>query len=42
LLAGGGLRVGEALGLRWQQADLGTCILHVVDAKTPKGAACTP
>ena len=37
LLAGGGLRIGEALGLRWQHADLGTGSLHVVDAKTPKG-----
>ena len=37
LLAGGGLRIGEALALRWQHADLGTGTLHVVDAKTPKG-----
>lgn len=37
LLAGGGLRIGELLGLRWQQTDLGTGTLHIVDAKTPKG-----
>jgi integrase len=37
LLAGGGLRIGEALGLGWQQTDLGTGTLHIVDAKTPKG-----
>jgi integrase len=37
ILAGGGLRIGEALALRWQHADLGTGTLHVVDAKTPKG-----
>ncbi|MFN8224115.1 MAG: site-specific integrase, partial [Gaiellales bacterium] len=36
-LAGGGLRIGEALALRWQHVDLGTGTLHVVDAKTPKG-----
>ena len=37
ILAGGGLRIGEALALRWQHVDLGTRTLHVVDAKTPKG-----
>lgn len=37
LLAGAGLRIGEALALRWQHADLGTGTLRVVDAKTPKG-----
>lgn len=37
ILAGAGLRIGEALALRWQQVDLGTGTLHVVDAKTPKG-----
>jgi integrase len=37
VLAGGGLRIGEALALRWQHVDLGTGSLHVVDAKTVKG-----
>ena len=37
VLAGAGLRIGEALALRWQHVDLGTGTLHVVDAKTPKG-----
>lgn len=37
ILAGAGLRIGEALALRWQHVDLGTGTLHVVDAKTPKG-----
>jgi integrase len=37
ILAGGGLRIGEALALRWRSVDLGTGTLHVVDAKTPKG-----
>lgn len=37
ILAGGGLRIGEALALRWQHVDLGTGTLYVVDAKTPKG-----
>jgi len=36
-LAGAGLRIGEALGLRWQHVELGTGTLHVVDAKTAKG-----
>jgi integrase len=37
LLSGAGLRIGEALALRWQHVDLGTGTLHIVDAKTPKG-----
>lgn len=37
VLAGGGLRIGEALALRWQHVDLGTGTLYVIDAKTPKG-----
>ena len=37
ILAGGGLRIGEALALRWQHVDLGTGTLRVVDAKTPRG-----
>jgi integrase len=37
LLAGAGLRIGEALSLRWQNVDLGAGSLHVVDAKTAKG-----
>jgi integrase len=37
VLAGTGLRIGEALALLWQHVDLGTGTLHVVDAKTPKG-----
>jgi len=37
VLAGAGLRIGEALALKWQHVDLGTGTLHVVDAKTPKG-----
>jgi integrase len=37
LLAGAGLRIGEALALRWRDVDLGTGSLYVVDAKTPKG-----
>jgi integrase len=37
LLAGAGLRIGEALALRWQHVDLGTGTLYVVDAKTAKG-----
>jgi integrase len=37
ILAGGGLRIGEALSLRWQHVELGAGTLHVVDAKTPKG-----
>ena len=37
ILAGAGLRIGEALSLRWQHVDLGTGTLHVVDSKTTKG-----
>ena len=37
LLAGAGLRIGEALSLRWQHVDLGAGSLFVVDAKTAKG-----
>jgi integrase len=37
ILAGAGLRIGEALALRWQHVDLGTGTLHVVDSKMPKG-----
>jgi integrase len=37
LLAGGGLRIGEALALRWRDVDTGTGTLHVRDAKTAKG-----
>jgi len=37
ILAGAGLRIGEALALRWQHVDLGTRSLHVTDAKTAKG-----
>jgi integrase len=42
LLAGGGLRIGEALALRWQHVDLGTGTLHVVQAKTEKGVREVP
>jgi integrase len=37
LLAGAGLRIGEALALRWQHVDLATGTLHVIDAKTAAG-----
>lgn len=37
VLSGAGLRIGEALGLRWQNVDLATGTLHVVDAKTAAG-----
>jgi integrase len=37
LLAGAGLRIGEALALRWRDVDTGTGTLYVRDAKTPKG-----
>ncbi len=37
LLAGSGLRIGEALALRWNDIDLGTGTLHVRAAKTEKG-----
>lgn len=41
ILAGGGLRIGEALSLRWQHVDLGTGTLHVVESKTDAGVRCT-
>jgi integrase len=37
LLAGAGLRIGEALALRWRDVDLGTGTLRVTDSKTAKG-----
>lgn len=37
LLGGAGLRIGEALALRWSHVDLATGTLHVVDAKTAAG-----
>lgn len=37
LLAGTGLRIGEALALRWRDVDLGTGTLRVTDSKTAKG-----
>ena len=37
LLAGAGLRISEALALRWQHVDLPTGSLHVVDSKTAAG-----
>jgi integrase len=37
VLAGAGLRIGEALALRWRDIDLGTGTLHVRDSKTEKG-----
>ena len=37
LLAGTGLRIGEALALRWGDVDLGTGTLHVRASKTEKG-----
>jgi integrase len=37
VLAGAGLRIGDALALRWQNVDLATGTLHVVDAKTAAG-----
>ena len=37
ILSGTGLRIGEALALRWQHVDLGTRSLHITDAKTAKG-----
>ncbi|MGZ4410211.1 MAG: tyrosine-type recombinase/integrase [Gaiellaceae bacterium] len=36
ILAGAGLRIGEALSLRWQHVVLGTGTLYVVDSKTEK------
>ena len=37
LIAGAGLRIGEALALRWQHIDLATGTLHGVDSKTAAG-----
>jgi len=37
LLAGTGLRIGEALDLRWRHVDLATGTLHVGKAKTEAG-----
>jgi integrase len=37
ILAGAGLRIGEALALRWQHVDLPVGTLHVIDAKTAAG-----
>jgi integrase len=37
ILAGAGLRIGEALALRWRDVDLGTGSLHLLSSKTEKG-----
>jgi integrase len=37
LLAGSGLRIGEALALRWKHVDFGVGSIFVVDSKTTKG-----
>jgi integrase len=37
VLAGAGLRIGEALALRWRHVDLPTGTLHIVDSKTAAG-----
>jgi integrase len=37
ILAGAGLRIGEALALRWQHVDLATGTVHVVEAKSTAG-----
>jgi integrase len=37
ILAGAGLRIGEALALRWRDVDRGTGTLYIRDAKTAKG-----
>lgn len=37
LLAGTGVRIGEALSLRWSDCDLGTGTMHVRESKTEKG-----
>lgn len=37
VLAGAGLRIGEALALRWRHVDLPTGTLHIVRAKTAAG-----
>ena len=36
ILAGAGLRIGECLGLRWQNVDLGTGTLYVTDCSNSK------
>lgn len=38
LLGGAGLRIGEALALRWQHVDIPTGTLHVVSGKTAAAA----
>jgi integrase len=38
VLAGAGLRIGEALALRWQHVDLAIGTLHVVSGKTAAAA----
>ncbi len=37
VLAGAGLRIGEAIALKWSSVDLPTGSLHVVDSKTAAG-----
>jgi integrase len=37
VLAGCGLRIGEALALKWQHVDLGASTLHIVASKTEAG-----
>jgi integrase len=37
VLAGAGLRIGEALSLRWRHVDLPTGTLHIVGSKTAAG-----
>lgn len=37
LLAGAGLRIDEALSLRWRHVDLGGGTLSIIDAKTDAG-----
>jgi integrase len=37
VLAGAGLRIGEALALRWRHVDLPTGTLHIVGSKTAAG-----
>jgi integrase len=37
VLAGAGLRIGEALSLRWQQVALATGTLHILESKTDAG-----
>jgi len=38
----GGLRIGEALDLRWRDVDLAAGRLRIVDAKTPAGVRYVP